>query len=109
MPKVGSQMSQGYTLANDWIQERDRLRLRESVHDPETINSLNGWAIRPTAPRGHAQAVGSCRGLALPRGRGRRRSIAEWLCQKVGTTGHVVATDLNTRLLDHLEYAPDSN
>ena len=27
-------------------------------------------------------------------------TIAEWLCQRVGTAGHVVATDLDTRLLE---------
>ena len=27
-------------------------------------------------------------------------TIAEWMCQRVGTAGHVVATDLDTRLLE---------
>ena len=30
-------------------------------------------------------------------------TIAEWLCQRVGTAGHVVATDLDTRLLEAIE------
>jgi ubiquinone/menaquinone biosynthesis C-methylase UbiE len=29
-----------------------------------------------------------------------RGSIAKWLCEKVGTTGSVVAIDIDTRLLD---------
>ena len=30
-------------------------------------------------------------------------SIAAWLCQRVGATGHVLATDLDTRFLDALD------
>jgi hypothetical protein len=68
MPKVGSQMSQGYTLANDWIQERDRLRLRESVHDPETISSLNGWELQRAGTASRSGAAAVYRGMALPEG-----------------------------------------
>jgi SAM-dependent methyltransferase len=31
-------------------------------------------------------------------------SVAEWLCNKLGATGHVLATDIDTRFLDGLEY-----
>jgi 16S rRNA A1518/A1519 N6-dimethyltransferase RsmA/KsgA/DIM1 with predicted DNA glycosylase/AP lyase activity len=31
-------------------------------------------------------------------------SIAEWLCRRVGPKGHVVATDLDTRFLEALDY-----
>ena len=30
-------------------------------------------------------------------------TIAEWLCQQVGTAGHVVVTDLDTRLLEAID------
>jgi len=31
-------------------------------------------------------------------------SITEWLCRRVGPTGRVVATDINTRFLDALDF-----
>jgi ubiquinone/menaquinone biosynthesis C-methylase UbiE len=31
-------------------------------------------------------------------------SITEWLCQQVGPRGQVVATDINTRFLEALDY-----
>jgi len=34
---------------------------------------------------------------------GGKGTIAEWLCQRVGTAGHVVATDLDTRSLEMIE------
>jgi SAM-dependent methyltransferase len=83
-------VKQGYTLDNAWAQERTRLRLRETVHDPDSIRDLErlrvteGW---------HCLEVGAGGG-----------SIAEWLCQKVGSSGHVLATDIDTRFLEVLAY-----
>lgn len=58
----------------------------ERQQDPATIRYLeeigvsNGWEC-----------------LEVGAGKG---TIAEWLCQRVGTAGHVVATDLETRPLE---------
>ena len=41
--------------------------------------------------------------MAMPRGRGGGGSIAEWLSGRVGPTGHVVATDLETKFLEAIE------
>ena len=30
-------------------------------------------------------------------------TIAEWMCRRVGTAGHVVATDLDTRLMEAID------
>ena len=83
-------MKQGYTLDNAWVQERERLRLRETVHDPESIRDLERLGV---AEGWHCLEVGAGSG-----------SIAEWLCQKVGSGGHVLATDIDTRFLDVLAY-----
>jgi SAM-dependent methyltransferase len=78
-----------YTFDNAWVQARERLGLLESVYDPGTIRHLErlgvveGW---------HCLEVGAGGG-----------SIAAWLCEKVGPTGHVVATDLDTRFLGRLD------
>jgi SAM-dependent methyltransferase len=83
-------MKTGYILDNASVQERERLRLRETVHDPESIRHLERLGV---AEGWHCLEIGGGGG-----------SIAAWLCQKVGTTGRVVATDLDTRFLDLLEY-----
>ena len=83
-------MEPGYILDNAQVQERERLRLRESVHDPETTRHFERLGV---AEGWHCLEVGAGGG-----------SIAEWLCQQVGNRGHVVATDLDTRFLDFLEY-----
>src|SRR5215470_14466102 len=83
-------MERSYILDNAWVQERERHRLRETVQDPESIR--------------HLERLGVAEGwdcLEVGAGGG---SIAEWLCQKVGSRGHVLATDIDTRFLDALEY-----
>jgi SAM-dependent methyltransferase len=82
--------AQGYMLDNAWAQERERQRLRETVQDPESIRHLERLGV---AEGWHCLEVGAGGG-----------SIAEWLCQKVGRTGHVLATDIDTRFLDALRY-----
>jgi SAM-dependent methyltransferase len=83
-------MKQGYTLDNAWVRERERLHLRETVHDPGSIQDLERLGVTESW---HCLEVWAGGG-----------SIAEWLCQKVGSTGHVLATDVDTRFLDALEY-----
>ena len=79
-----------YSLNNAWEKARQRLRGLEARYDPGTIRHLEtlgvgeGW---------HCLEVGGGGG-----------TIAKWLCQRVGPTGHVLATDLDTRFLETLDY-----
>ncbi|HEX6122890.1 MAG TPA: methyltransferase domain-containing protein [Ktedonobacterales bacterium] len=74
-----------YLLDNAWEQQRLRLAGLEAWFDPGTIRHLDvlgvstGW---------HCLEVGGGGG-----------SIARWLCQRVGSSGQVTATDLDTRFL----------
>ncbi len=79
-----------YGLSSAWEHERRRLALLEEVWDPFTISALDALgAVRPGA-----------RCLELGGGGG---TIATWLCDRVGPTGTVTATDLDTRWLDALD------
>jgi SAM-dependent methyltransferase len=83
-------LNQHYTLDNAWTQARERLGLLEAVADPNSIRHLEALGI----------AEGwQCADVAAGGG-----SIAEWLCRRVGATGHVLATDIDTRFLDVLKY-----
>ena len=79
-----------YLLDNDWVQARERLTALEEQRDPWTIEYLanigvdEGWYC-----------------LEIGGGGG---SIAEWLCQRVGSTGRVMAADINIRFLNGLDY-----
>lgn len=79
-----------YTLVNDWNRAQERLAALERIEDPATIEYLQrigittGW---------HCLEIGGGGG-----------SITEWLCQRVGPTGHVMATDIDTRFLDALSF-----
>ena len=78
-----------YLLPNEWELAERRLTLLEGVHDPASIRRL--------------RAVGVTQGsrcLEVGAGRG---SIARWLCSEVGSTGSVVAVDIDTRLLSDIE------
>jgi 2-polyprenyl-3-methyl-5-hydroxy-6-metoxy-1,4-benzoquinol methylase len=81
---------QSYLLDNAWQHARARLSLLESRLDPGTIFLLNRLGIRP-----------GWRCLVVGAGGG---SITEWLCQQTGPEGHVVATDIDTRFIDALDY-----
>lgn len=79
----------GYVMDNAAPKEHQRLQLLEAWADPGTIR--------------HLEALGVARGwrcLEIGAGAG---SIAAWLCRRVGPDGSVVATDLDTRLLDGLD------
>jgi SAM-dependent methyltransferase len=81
-----------YTLDNAWAQARRRLELLQQVHDPATVRRLS------------ALGVGAgWRCLVPGAGAG---SVARWLCDRVGPTGHVLATDIDTGLLDESSSAP---
>jgi SAM-dependent methyltransferase len=78
-----------YTFDNDWHAERKRLSALEAWLDPGTIR--------------HLEACGVGQGwqcLEVAAGGG---SIAAWLCQRVGSGGQVVATDINPRFLERLD------
>jgi SAM-dependent methyltransferase len=78
-----------YLLANDWADQRRRLAGLEAWFDPGT--------------RRHLDALGIGEGwrcLEVGAGGG---SIAQWLAERVGPQGQVVATDIDTRFLDSLQ------
>lgn len=80
-----------YLLEHDWEREPQRLKLLEDHADPTTIRRLSDTGL----------ASGwSC--LEVGAGRG---SIASWLCDQVGSTGHITALDLDTSLLTWLKRA----
>lgn len=78
-----------YGLDHAWELERRRLSLLEEVFDPATIRRLDACGVGTGA---------KC--LEIGGGAG---SVAGWLCRAVGPTGHVTATDLDTRWLQELE------
>ena len=79
-----------YLLDNAWQHARERVALLESRLDPGTIHHLQDLGV---GPGWHCLTVGSGGG-----------SITAWLCQQVAPSGHVVATDINTRFLEALDY-----
>ena len=79
-----------YGLSAEWEHERRRLGLLEEVWDPFSVGNLE--AVGAVGP--------GVRCLELGGGGG---TIAAWLCDRVGPTGMVTATDLDTRWLDRLD------
>jgi SAM-dependent methyltransferase len=77
-----------YLWANRHAAEERRLRLLEGLADPRTFRLLaeagvtNGW---------------TCAELGAGGG-----SVAAWLSQRVGPSGHVIAVDLDTRYLSNV-------
>jgi ubiquinone/menaquinone biosynthesis C-methylase UbiE len=71
------------------MREGDRFAALEKLFDAGTIQLLDE---RGVAGGWHCLEVGSGRG-----------SIAAWLSERVGPTGRVIATDINTRFLDTLQ------
>src|SRR5215469_12310608 len=78
-----------YALDNKWKAARDRLTLLEEVWDPWTIRNLREVGV---ARNWHC--------LEIAGGHG---SIASWLCNQVGSGGHVVATDLEPHFLEAIK------
>jgi len=71
---------------------RERLKLFEDAFDPGTTKYLSDLGV---APGWHCLELGGGGG-----------SIAAWLCARVGPTGRVVATDLDTRFLEAIDCPP---
>jgi SAM-dependent methyltransferase len=80
-----------YRLDNTWEHARERLAALEQRHDPGTVR--------------HFEALGVAEGWQCLEIGGGGGSITEWLCRRVGPAGRVVATDINTRFLEALNYA----
>jgi ubiquinone/menaquinone biosynthesis C-methylase UbiE len=80
-----------YSLDNEWISARERLIALEKNLDQMTITYLREIGVRA-----------GWRCLEIGAGGG---SIADWLCHQVGATGHVTATDINTRFLDAFDHS----
>jgi len=68
--------------------EEQRLGILESIRDSGTIRRMKELGVCP-----------GWRCLEVGAGRG---SIARWLAEQVGSTGHVVATDIDLRFLERI-------
>ena len=75
-----------YAFDQAWQKERDRLTALEALYDGASRRLLDGLGI-----------TAGWRCLEVGCGAG---GIALWLADRVGETGHVLATDLDTRFLD---------
>jgi SAM-dependent methyltransferase len=80
-----------YTVQNDWTHARQRLTFLEAIHDPHSIRYLERLGVG---------AAWQCLEVAAGGG-----SVTEWLCNRVGPTGHVLATDIDTRFLEGLDHS----
>ncbi len=78
-----------YAFDHQWKQERNRLARLERGMDPGTIRHLETLGV-----------TSGWRCLEIGAGGG---SIAEWLCKRVGSSGHVVATDLQTKFIEAID------
>jgi len=79
----------GYLFEHSWENERERLAAIEGGLDGSSIACLNAIGVAP-----------GWRCLEVGAGAG---SIARWLCERVTSTGAVIATDLETSLLEKFE------
>jgi ubiquinone/menaquinone biosynthesis C-methylase UbiE len=79
----------GYALNNSWDRARRSLSMREQHLDPMTKRRITMLGIRP-----------GMRCLEVGAGGG---SVAAWLCEQVGPTGRVIATDINIQLLQDIK------
>jgi len=77
-----------YAYDNTWRQAHERLTALEAVYDPGTFRALTVVGVGPGW---------SC--LEVGAGAG---SVAAWLCNRVGPSGRVLATDSDPRFLQPL-------
>lgn len=78
-----------YSLDAAWEREKERLDALSAIYEDGT--------------RRHITALGIAEGWRCAEIGGGTGSVAAWLCQQVGPSGRVVATDLDTRFLDALD------
>ena len=81
-----------YAFRNSVTGQRDRLRALEAVLDGGTFRRLAECGL---GPGWNCLEVGAGAG-----------SVANWLAERVGLSGWVLATDLDTALLDDLVHPP---
>jgi SAM-dependent methyltransferase len=79
----------GYALPNAWELSRRRLDLLAATHDPTSIRCAEALGVGP-----------GWRCLEAGAGQG---SFARWLGSRVGSTGGVVAADMDVRLLEGID------
>lgn len=84
--------SVGYVFDPGWDRETERLRTNEALWDPGTVARFDQIGV---------SAGWSC--LEVGAGYG---SAAQWLAARVGPSGRVVATDIETDRLDWLNHPP---
>jgi SAM-dependent methyltransferase len=89
MAKALLTLKNGYALDNSHIQAGDRLVALGELFDPGTIH--------------HLEERGVARGWRCLEVGGGGGSIATWLSERVGPSGRVVVTDINTRFLAALQ------
>jgi SAM-dependent methyltransferase len=82
-------MTKAYVFDNAWQQERQRMDALETIWDPWTVRNL--------------ELIGVDEGWRCAEIGGGGGSIAGWLGRRVGAAGHVLATDLDTRLLESID------
>lgn len=80
--------NQRYVMDNSSDSSSERFKVLGSLLDPVTIEYMN--------------KIGVSKGWKCLEVGGGGGSIVDWLCQRVGQHGQVVATDINTRLLKSL-------
>ena len=80
-----------YTWDNAMAEGRRRLALLEGTLDPSTFRRLDSLGVES-----------GWRCLDVGAGGG---TVCDWLCRRVGPTGHVVAVDLDARFLRALEHS----
>jgi len=77
-----------YAFDNAWQHARERLALLEQCLDPSTRSRIKSLGVADGWQCLEAGAGGG--------------SVAQWLCRQVGAAGRVVATDIDTRFLEHI-------
>jgi 2-polyprenyl-3-methyl-5-hydroxy-6-metoxy-1,4-benzoquinol methylase len=78
-----------YAMDNAWQEERQRLARLEELYDAGTIRHLDALGV---AEGWRSWDVGAGGG-----------SIVAWLCDRVGASSRVLATDLDTRFLEAID------
>ncbi|MGW1801975.1 methyltransferase [Streptomyces sp. NPDC001984] len=84
--------SDGYLLDNRQAEAGQRFDAFATLFDPTTFRHLEGFGLGPGWRCWEAGAGGT--------------SVVSWLAKKVGPTGKVVATDINTSLLTSVARPP---